>query len=123
LVAEAVGGIFVFLFNRFRLHFSCDDYAGILLGLQVAVIYGRDHEILLRAPMAAAFWPYLRHKPAIWPEVAIVLFLIALPERVVGLLGIDILMHWRTATLLFCFVTLLWISFREHSAECQVKTG
>lgn len=104
-----VAGAVVTALYFMRRRLTEDDLLGILMGVHLFVVYGHGHELLFLTPLITGLWLHLRHRPAVW-LLCFGAALIAVPERLVGLLEIDLLMHWKTALVLIGLLALLRLS-------------
>jgi hypothetical protein len=78
------------------------DQLAFLTPLTPILVYAHPHEALLALPMVVSLWRRWVDTP--WLIALLVLWgALSVPERAVDMLGLPILMHWRTAVLL-----ILW---------------
>jgi hypothetical protein len=83
-----------------------DDVLGLLLVAQLGLLWGHHTEMVLLAPAVAALWLHTADRPLRLAITAALLMTLLLPWRTVQKLGVPLLSHWCTPTLL---VLLLWM--------------
>lgn len=90
-----------------------DDVLGILLCLELGLVYAHDSELFYLAPVAAAVWLHVAHRPGARLAAALCATILFIPQRVLRDSGVRILDHWRTAIVLIALGSLIWMGWRE----------
>ncbi|MEJ2501942.1 MAG: glycosyltransferase family 87 protein [Gemmatimonadota bacterium] len=114
-LAAGVAAILMALLYAYRARFVEDDLFALIVGTQIALVYGRDHEVLLLLCLAGSWWRHGRDRPAVWVLAALAIFLLAVPERAIALAGWPPLLHWRTLVLGACLLLLVRESWRARA--------
>lgn len=97
---------------RARLH--ADDILGILLALQLGLVYGRGGDPIFLAPAIAALWLHAAHRPKLWPWLGGLGLLLFLPNRIMEVDAAPWLVQWLTPTTLLILATLVLLSLRSR---------
>jgi hypothetical protein len=122
-----LGAVFVtWMLWRYRQFFCADDMLGILIALQLGFVFGHWYDLILLAPLAAAVWLHVAHRPRAWPYAGALVVLLCFPHRLVVESGVALLVHWRTGVVVLCLVGLLYLSRRsvvESGPSLSVATS
>jgi hypothetical protein len=91
---SGLGLAFVVWMNRK----SIDSFSvlGILLGVSLTLVYGHDYDYVLLIPLFTSLLIYANQRPNLWLLLTGLVLLIFVPQRLVRILGVPVLNHWRT---------------------------
>jgi hypothetical protein len=83
-----------------RQRIPTDSLLGLLLGLGVTFMYAHDQDLVWLIPLATTLWLQARYDPRRTLLLAVMLALVMTPLRLLRVLHLGGLYHWRTAVVL-----------------------
>jgi hypothetical protein len=110
-----MAGVLALWTQRRRL--CSDDLLALVLAIQVGLVWAHESDLMILAPLLGACWLHLGPRPRGLLGPALLLALLCLPSRLVGLLGLPLLMHWKTGVVVVALFSLLVLSYRAARAR------
>jgi hypothetical protein len=114
LMLGAVALTFLFWLGQSR--FCSDDILGILISIQIGLVYAHNAEIVLLAPVISSLWLHIAHRKKLLAIAIITMPLMFFPQRFIRPLNMPILNHWRAFLILFAFISLVFFSWQQKNS-------
>jgi hypothetical protein len=109
------GAVLTFLFWLGQSRLCSDDILGILVSIQIGLVYAHNPEIVLLAPLISSLWLHIAHRQKLLAIAVITLLFMFFPQRFIRPLNIPILNHWRAFLILFAFIALVFLSWQQKN--------
>jgi len=110
-ILAVIGGCLLWFF-RHRL--PSRDWLGLLVGLELVLIYAHDYDLVVLVPLLVSVWGYAAREPRLRGPALALLVLLCFPLREVRKLDVPLLLHWRTPLVVIAVGGLLWLGLRAN---------
>jgi hypothetical protein len=103
-----------------RTRISADDMLGLLLAIQLGLVYGHVYDLVLLAPLAAALWLRVAGHPRLRLGAILLACILFVPDRVMLRLDVPLLTHWLTFVVLFATGWLLYLNLLDARTPAPI---
>jgi hypothetical protein len=93
-------GTIICLWGLHRSIKNRDDLLSILLSMGTLAIYAHDYDLVILVPLLSCLWWHLRDRPTRQWIALILMTALFIPQRLIDMLGVPLLLHWRTLIVL-----------------------
>jgi hypothetical protein len=113
----------VFLW-KFRKKINTEDVLGILMAITFTLLgHAHDYDYVGLIPLLTSLWIYASADRQLLIKIIPLIFLLIFPKRLVQLIGVPVLIHWRTIVVIILLITVVVLSFKNKKIQRESIEG